>query len=225
MIQAVWQAITVSTHSRPKAAGVYCASKPLILRVSTHSRPKAAGTVPKSRSALCKCFNTQPPEGGWQRIAPLMFLMASFNTQPPEGGWECSTQHHPPLSSFNTQPPEGGWLQKTDNTAGFRTVSTHSRPKAAGVRCGWGRSASIRFNTQPPEGGWRRCIRCPPSRVSFNTQPPEGGWGLSRLSARGLNVSTHSRPKAAGRLCLRYRSHISPFQHTAARRRLEFQDS
>ena len=33
---------------------------------------------------------------------------------------------------------------------------------------------------------------------SFNTQPPEGGWvfGLPMMSA--MDVSTHSRPKAAG---------------------------
>ena len=41
-------------------------------------------------------------------------------------------------------------------------------------------------------------------RASFNTQPPEGGWQKSReASAAADIVSTHSRPKAAGKL-LRY---------------------
>ena len=34
----------------------------------------------------------------------------------------------------------------------------------------------------------------------FNTQPPEGGWLQKLKSEFGLVVSTHSRPKAAGKL-------------------------
>ena len=55
---------------------------------------------------------------------------------------------------------------------------------------------------------------------SFNTQPPEGGWFSGfRQIRRGRDVSTHSRPKAAGTVCL---NAMLPtvFQHTAARRRL-----
>ena len=35
-------------------------------------------------------------------------------------------------SSFNTQPPEGGWKYGKAAKAVKKTVSTHSRPKAAG---------------------------------------------------------------------------------------------
>ena len=56
-------------------------------------------------------FNTQPPEGGWLRLLPSAFYRGCFNTQPPEGGWKC----------------EG---KKSDL---FNSVSTHSRPKAAGL--------------------------------------------------------------------------------------------
>ena len=35
--------------------------------------------------------------------------------------------------SFNTQPPEGGWLVLDEFGAGNLSVSTHSRPKAAGI--------------------------------------------------------------------------------------------
>ncbi|WP_410000212.1 hypothetical protein [Neisseria sicca] len=36
---------------------------------------------------------------------------------------------------------------------------------------------------------------------SFNTQPPEGGW-MSPIGFQArVPVSTHSRPKAAGRFC------------------------
>ena len=77
------------------------------------------------------------------------------------------------------------------------------------------------FNTQPPEGGWAYFLltSCVPFR--FNTQPPEGGWGGTTLPfiIRGP-VSTHSRPKAAGPSSL-VAPLPQPFQHTAARRRLE----
>ena len=33
----------------------------------------------------------------------------------------------------------------------------------------------------------------------FNTQPPEGGWFTACLRGNTVAVSTHSRPKAAGR--------------------------
>ena len=80
-------------------------------------------------------------------------------------------------------------------------------------------------------------------KSSFNTQPPEGGWSLSSLTlmlwalfqhtaARRrldsvcfqldipITVSTHSRPKAAGRRPACKALLLPPFQHTAARRRL-----
>ena len=79
------------------------------------------------------------------------------------------------------------------------SVSTHSRPKAAGFDAPANRLKAIRFNSQPPEGGWpkqaslminllrfqltaarRRLAPAQASRVTrkrFNSQPPEGGWG------------------------------------------------
>ena len=36
--------------------------------VSTHSRPKAAGVKSTARMAGFLCFNSQPPEGGWDCI-------------------------------------------------------------------------------------------------------------------------------------------------------------
>ena len=77
------------------------------------------------------------------------------------------------------------------------------------------------FNTQPPEGGWagrnakNGGFRC------FNTQPPEGGWSISLKLQDDFEVSTHSRPKAAGRIDMNITIQEMKFQHTAARRRLE----
>ena len=37
------------------------------------------------------------------------------------------------MRSFNTQPPEGGWFGAVFDVGVSRTVSTHSRLKAAGI--------------------------------------------------------------------------------------------
>ena len=103
-----------------------------------------------------KCFNTQPPEGGWSGNSNDSNGSSSFNTQPPEGGWQNNInagvtmdmfQHtaarrrldiylYPSVSSigsFNTQPPEGGWVDVKSDDLKKGVVSTHSRPKAAGL--------------------------------------------------------------------------------------------
>ena len=141
--------------------------------------------------------------------------------------------------SFNTQPPEGGWraaLKKADNTL----VSTHSRPKAA-VRFRLQFLQMGSFNTQPPEGGClhtscfnlyilfqhtaarRRLIPAnrtisKPQDVSTHSRPKAAGAQLFKVGTLHT-VSTHSRPKAAGRRVFAV-SVLSRFQHTAARRRL-----
>ena len=58
------------------------------------------------------------------------------------------------LHRFNTQPPEGGWIIFFPVNF-LSTVSTHSRPKAAGSSAARPVSMTPCFNTQPPEGGWR----------------------------------------------------------------------
>ena len=104
---------TVSTHSRPKAAGSYC------LRLHGHSL----------------CFNTQPPEGGWEgRLLRFQIFKVSTHSRPKAAGCNCYTDQGSKISGFNTQPPEGGW-EATGKYYEAVAVSTHSRPKAAGRRC------------------------------------------------------------------------------------------
>ena len=55
--------------------------------VSTHSRPKAAGLYHVANLIFLNGFNTQPPEGGWRLHATGDSDLYRFNTQPPEGGW------------------------------------------------------------------------------------------------------------------------------------------
>ena len=122
---------SVSTRSRPKAAGRKQQIKKGKCYVSTRSRPKAAG--PPRFKAGCK---------GWfqhaaarRRLASMAIatgIRYSFNTQPPEGGWGRSWFVSVRLLCFNTQPPEGGWPANFQAHRPAHRVSTRSRPKAAG---------------------------------------------------------------------------------------------
>ena len=107
------------------------------------------------KNDLCRRFNTQPPEGGWAFAACRDTGYCCFNTQPPEGGWAVEGGSGARFKGFNTQPPEGGWSKMANILPAFlmfqhtaarrrlveqmmgklksKEVSTHSRPKAAGV--------------------------------------------------------------------------------------------
>ena len=160
----------------PEGGWANLSSQPLLSSVSTHSRPKAAGSVYCSNQSTLFCFNTQPPEGGWMRkLAVIAFTLLFQHTAARRrlgathiGIVSCKRFQHtaarrrlgPPLwymrrrlACFNTQPPEGGWL-----------LASHSAIRA------------FSFNTQPPEGGWVAVFPAFTSGYGFNTQPPEGGW-------------------------------------------------
>ena len=122
------------------------------------------------------CFNTQPPEGGW-------FFRPHF--KPGNVGFQhtaarrrlATCTHAPsPRSGFNTQPPEGGWGINYCRDC-LRVVSTHSRPKAAGL-------ADAAMHTFMP--------------VSTHSRPKAAGFNSRRYPVKQGLVSTHSRPKAAG---------------------------
>ena len=122
------------------------------------------------------------------------------------------------IVSTHSRPKAAG----SDNAGGVYEfeVSTHSRPKAAGKTLLTGfktrwfqhtaarrrlgqygadeRDRILRFNTQPPEGGWHQDQNHNITILRFNTQPPEGGWFTAVNTGASFEVSTHSRPKAAG---------------------------
>ena len=191
----------VSTHSRPKAAG--CRSTPGNTRpnVSTHSRPKAAGASCCATKARCKKF---------QHTAARRRLAS------------CKTQRAA-QKKFQHTAARRRLAEKLTVIGANAMVSTHSRPKAAGTKARRHTTTANCFNTQPPEGGWERHVyQLFSQNGRFNTQPPEGGWASCcatkarckkfqhtaarrRLAddhadpSRHERVSTHSRPKAAGK--------------------------
>ena len=76
------------------------------------------------------------------------------------------------------------------------------------------------FNTQPPEGGWLQKLKSEFGLVVSTHSRPKAAGKLAAITFLTLLVSTHSRPKAAGHTHLE-RKAVGMFQHTAARRRLE----
>ena len=143
----------VSTHSRPKAAGSDDFRFSDIGLVSTHSRPKAAGLTKNKRENRVSFQHTAARRRlatghGWKQQALLfqhtaarrrlgrhntsVLLRLGFNTQPPEGGWkECVISNPYHIVSTHSRPKAAGIFFLPSGP--FFEVSTHSRPKAAGA--------------------------------------------------------------------------------------------
>ena len=125
----------------------------------------------------------------------------SFNTQPPEGGWwwYCLTQSYP---------------KRFQHTAARRRLDTFISPLL------------FNFLFQHTAARRRLGARVCTSKHGFSFQHTAARRRLDLSTGKtstSYDVSTHSRPKAAGRP----RPNIRPtpkFQHTAARRRLAMGD-
>ena len=81
------------------------------------------------------------------------------------------------------------YFEKFQHTAARRRLARCPVLAPSPMRC---------FNTQPPEGGWGVAAIGAIRAYCFNTQPPEGGWCFDARLFTRFEVSTHSRPKAAG---------------------------
>ena len=104
----------VSTHSRPKAAGIQKNKRALPYLVSTHSRPKAAGRAFLHAHIATAFQLTAARRRLAVRLIRLSKRLTSFNSQPPEGGWHRADERRGRAARFNSQPPEGGWLKPAD---------------------------------------------------------------------------------------------------------------
>ena len=232
---------TVSTHSRPKAAGtnfiawarafvfqLTAARRRLVNMearqkgaeaVSTHSRPKAAGWIRKQQALALKRFNSQPPEGGWDDgEVVIVGQQFRFNSQPPEGGWRIQY-----FSIYNAA--------MFQLTAARRRLG--ARRTKSGARKSFQLTAARRRLGEPkplPPPAPKFQLTAARRRLVYNVLGGAGG-GVSthsRPKAAGYRdlpllierlVSTHSRPKAAGQKIAGL-NRTSKFQLTAARRRL-----
>ena len=127
--------------------------------------------------------------------------MSSFNTQPPEGGWERDSLGMYAFIEFQHTAARRRLGEAIRDLTPILSVSTHSRPKAAGFSNRYAAAtSSVSTHSRPKAAGV-----CNSRRLSFYA------------------VSTHSRPKAAGTFS-RFQAFFVAFQHTAARRRLDYQN-
>ena len=131
-----WQSchkVKVSTHSRPKAAGTAALHQLHKIVVSTHSRPKAAGCITSTGKRVYTRFQHTAAR---RRLGPIPRLRGQerrgFNTQPPEGGWGDFVHLNVKsgVVSTHSRPKAAG--ANLAECCASRLVSTHSRPKAAG---------------------------------------------------------------------------------------------
>ena len=198
----------------------------------------------QSRQQACADyrFNTQPPEGGWVSSlnAFAISVIVSTHSRPKAAGGRVLGYADGVTVSTHSRPKAAGPSRamcsgfcRFQHTAARRRlglcaasgvliteVSTHSRPKAAGLRLTSSSFKNSCFNTQPPEGGWFCCSVL--DRLVLSFQHTAARRRLVADKARNpiqKSVSTHSRPKAAGRATTQADG-CALFQHTAARRRL-----
>ena len=110
-------------------------------------------------------------------------------------------------TGFNTQPPEGGWVDFLPFFISYRLVSTHSRPKAAGITRSLKSSDILVFQHTAAR---RRLAPKRSERVNatlFQHTAARRRLVYSEYQMGDMQrVSTHSRPKAAG-------AKLTPFLH------------
>ena len=167
--------------------------------VSTHSRPRAAGPTFAFSANACKGFNTQPPEGGWTRKCTEHGEYLAFQHTAARGRLEERTVVLILGLPFQHTAARGRLVNGDGKNQAVIDVSTHSRPRAAGLS-GWGTAAYLAY-------------------VSTHSRPRAAGIQLGKEPLRD-SVSTHSRPRAAGSFVL-ISINRNKFQHTAARGRLD----
>ena len=188
------------------------------LSVSTHSRPKAAARQNPEQDGYLS-FNTQPPEGGCKTLARLHIYEAVSTHSRPKAAAILNPHKTTQTIGFNTQPPEGGCFtvgrapchtRVFQHTAARRRlrctifapstnqqVSTHSRPKAAAASPAQRhRIAHVSTHSRPKAAAGTACQFDRRHGVSTHSRPKAAAGGLGDVIAL-KTVSTHSRPKAA----------------------------
>ena len=172
------------------------------------------------RVLTSKCFNTQPPEGGCRRLLGVSEVTKVSTHSRPKAAARPGTHATGETTCFNTQPPEGGcaayrpramWAMMFQHTAARRrlrwsdnqshkqkTVSTHSRPKAAACCFArqYGRDHIVSTHSRPKAAADGRVYQPAHRAVSTHSRPKAAAFEKLLAQAETM-VSTHSRPKAA----------------------------
>ena len=167
---------SVSTRSRPKAAGAWVKLKFCLNGVSTRSRPKAAGSTFASIRLASVLFQHAAARRRLGQYSLILSANACFNTQPPEGGWKVCYTFFFENECFNTQPPEGGWIWRPPYLTGGEQFQ-HAAARRRLVEVADESEADKAFQ----HAAARRRL----------------GFAFGLFGELG-NVSTRSRPKAAG---------------------------
>ena len=218
--------VAVSTHSRPKAAGLWQENKAAILVVSTHSRPKAAGQQQCTTYPLTWVSTHSRPKAAGTEIVKLLkggkvfqhtaarrrlghlpdpgrALCARFNTQPPEGGWTAAKYRLMSHGCFNTQPPEGGWAPNQKTPKGQKMFQhTAARRRLEPIIPAGRRNRRFQHTAARRRLADERIPELVADLVSTHSRPKAAGKIVSQAHPC-FRVSTHSRPKAAGRRRIR----------------------
>ena len=146
--------MTVSTHSRPKAAGL---NKSLFFQLFQFQHTAA-------RRRLDTHIEAKHRHEGFQHTAArrrlgrrdLDNMHASMFQHTAARrrlvGFNAGGSVFKPVST-HSRPKAAGFCRPS--VRAVVNVSTHSRPKAAGQCRADGSIHADSFNTQPPEGGWR----------------------------------------------------------------------
>ena len=100
-------------------------------QVSTHSRPKAAAIAFDS-PCMNPVFQHTAARRRLLHHLPKAQTVSRFNTQPPEGGCGADTYDVEVYAGFQHTAARRR-LHHQGRTAWADSVSTHSRPKAAGL--------------------------------------------------------------------------------------------
>ena len=146
-------------------------------RVSTHSRPKAAGFTSLVRVERPEVStHSRPKAAGMNGVLPASVILRFQLT----------------AARRRLAPSRCGWRLQNEFqlTAARRRLD---RLKALRIsRCG--------FNSQPPEGGWVPNWHMPNWHMQFQLTAARRRLEAFQPAIKALDgVSTHSRPKAAGR--------------------------
>ena len=146
------------------------------------------------------CFNTQPPEGGWlvtsvDEIIPVIL----FQHTAARRRLVCWQRRNCLPEAFMFQHTAA--RRRLGPMLKLPTTSTLFQHTAARRRLALAACISVQWDMFQHTAARRRLDIQQTScslTTGFNTQPPEGGWSVQIRNLLQHEVSTHSRPKAAG---------------------------